>query len=74
MTVTVETLAIGNINGPRVYILVHRVGTHLSIEEMPDDVTNERQARMYAARRWNVPECDVKFKPVQIIELAEDES
>jgi len=69
MTVTVETLAIGNSNGPRVWIVTRRVGKHLDIEEMPDEVTNEREAHAWAAMRWKVPECDVKFTPVQVVEI-----
>lgn len=72
MTVTIETLAIGNKNGPVIYVVVRRVGKHLDIEEMPDEVTNSRQAHAYAAKRWNVPECDIVFTPIQIVPVSGD--
>lgn len=69
MKVTVEPLAIGSLEGPRVYICVRRVGGHLDVEEMPDIVTRDDQAHRWAAKRWNVPECDVAFKAVQVVEI-----
>lgn len=67
--VTVEPLAIGSLEGPRVWIVTRRVGGHLDIEEAPDIVTDERSAHAWAAQHWGVPECDVKFKPVQVVEI-----
>lgn len=69
MTVTVEPLAIGSLQGPRVWIVCRRIGCHVDIEEAPDIVTNERSAHAWAAQRWNVPECDVTFKPVQVVNI-----
>ncbi len=69
MKVTIEPLAIGNVNGPTVYILVRRVGTHLDVETMPDYVEDEQQALDFASSRWQVPADDVDFKALQVIEI-----
>lgn len=69
MTVTIEPLAIGSLTGPWLYILVRRVGTHLDIEQMPDEIVSDRDAEAYAAKRWGVPLADVLWKPVQVVEL-----
>lgn len=43
----------------------------LDVEEMPDTVTCIAEASAYAAKRWNVPESEVKFKCVQLVEVEE---
>ena len=67
MKVIIEPLVIGG--GPIVYILVRQIGRHKDIEQMPDSVTTDRDAHAYAAKRWNVPECDVKWMPQQAISI-----
>ncbi len=69
MTVTVETLAIGSVDGPRVWIVTRRVGGHLDIAQVPEEVDCEGDARQWAAWRWGVAECDVKFSPLQVVEI-----
>ncbi len=68
MTVTVETNAIGSLNGPRVYLVVRQVGRHVDIEECPDSVTDLMAALAYAARRWRVRGVDVRVGQVQAVE------
>lgn len=68
-SVSVETLAIGNADGPRVYIVLRRVGRHLDAEECPDSVTDLMGALAYAARRWKVRGDDVRVMPVQVVEI-----
>lgn len=72
MTVFVETLAIGSLEGPQVFICVRRVGAHLDIEQMPDDVEDEQQACEFAAKRWKVPKSEVQFMPVQVIPVLDE--
>ncbi len=72
MTVSVETLAIGNADGPRVYLVVRRVGRHADLEECPDDVTDLMGALAYAARRWRVRGREVRVAPVQVVEVVEE--
>ncbi len=69
MTVSVETLAIGNADGPRVYLVVRRVGRHADMEECGADVTDLMGALAYAARRWRVRGKDVRVAPVQVVEI-----
>ncbi len=68
-SVSVETLAIGNADGPRVYIVVRRVGRHADVEECPADVVDLMGALAYAARRWRVRGKDVVALPVQVVEI-----
>lgn len=73
MTVYVETLAIGSLEGPQVFICIRRIGTHADIEQMPDEVEDEQQACEFAAKRWNVPESEVQFMPVQVIPVLNED-
>lgn len=70
--VWIEPLAIGNIDGPRVWILVRQVGRHKDIEEMPDDVTREQDAIEYAVRKWKASRATVEVKPVQVIDIEQE--
>lgn len=69
MTVTVEPLAIGSLEGPRVWIVTRRVGGHLDIEEAPPFVDNESSAKRWASRYWGVGECAIKVKPIQVVDI-----
>ena len=68
--VTIEPLAIGSVDGPRVYIAVRRVLRHLDIEEIA--AADELAARRWAATRWHVRLQDVAVQPVQVILLESD--
>lgn len=73
MTITIETLAIGSKDGPLVFIVTRRFGTHLDIEQAPDDCTTADEVRFWAAAWFKVKPELIKYSPLQIVSLESED-
>ena len=69
MKIMIEPLAIGGVDGPRVFIVIRQVGRHKDIEEAPESARTAQDAVAFAAKRWQVPEKEVELMPTQVVFL-----